>query len=393
MALGNIVWLCALALADARGRREALIWSAGLGFVTGVAFWVHWLIAYYLAAAGGFLVLRYVPALLSERRRPAGPGLPLAAIPTTLAAFLLGSAPFWLYNLRTDWSTFRYFWEIAQQESPKLSKAIILGDWFSIYAPRVLGLSAPGLPWLPVLTAAPCLVALLFASARTAGPWLRAADTPLRLIPLFAISMPLLYVVSGFGASSFAYQEAGVDATGRYVVPLFAAVPLAVAYVYHRVSRGLGLACLSGVMLVSVVGIWSAPAEQVFQSPYYNRAPASFERVIAALHEAGVSHVWTDVGLAHPLMFQAGGRVLAADYLDRIHGGVQRFPAATRAVEEAARTAYLVPVLPGVEGPLERELQRVDPAYQKREIGGLALFLPTRRVTPEEVQAGLGYQY
>ena len=384
MALGNVIWLSILSLVDAREHRQFLRWAGTLGFAAGIAFWLDWLIAYYLVSGAVYLGIHGRHLV----RRSAMPSA-LAGV----AAFLVGSAPFWVYNLRTGWATFRYFWDVAQHEGPRLSRAAILWDWLSLHAPKALGASLPALPWLSAATVAALAGALLLlcmGALRSSTP---PAQRGLRIVPLFVLSMPLLYLLSGFGGASFAFKESFVDATGRYVVPLFAVAPLAVAFLYQRVSARFGLACLGAVAAVTAVGVWTTPSDLVFQSPYYNRTPASFTGVIAALDEAGVEHVWTDVALAHPLMFQSLGRIKAGDYLDRINGGAQRFPDAYRAVEEASRTAYLAAVIPGQIGPLERAFVRLAVGFQKCEVGRLALFVPDRRVNPQEVEAGLGYQY
>ena len=378
MALGNVVLLCTVEAADDRSLRRVL-WLALLGLCVGFSFWLHWLGAYYVMAAVLYLAIRD-PALFIK------PGT-WAALPL----FAIGSLPLWIYNLQHNWTTFRYLLSGVGNAQAGPDAAAVAWDLFSRLIPRVLGVESVGNPW-------PGWLAVALVAAGAAGVivccvrerWQRH-PSPAEIVLLFVVSVPFLYVASGFGRP--ALNPYGVDATGRYVVPLFSAVPLIVAVLYSRLSRWLARAVVMLMIAINLVGIINADATQAFQSPYYNRCPPTFAPVIAALREEGLRYVWTDIGLGQPLMFESNREILTADYVDYKAGGLVRFPSALEAVRTAERTAYLVAILPGQIGPLERQFQRLGVGYRKREVGSLALFVPDRRVDPAEVVAGLGMQY
>lgn len=378
MALGNVVLLCAVEAADERSLRRVL-WLALLGFCVGFSFWLHWLGAYYVMAAILYLAIR----------KPASFVKPDTWV--ALPAFVVGSLPLWLYNVQHNWATFRHLLSGVGNTQEGPDAAAVTCDLFSRLVPRVLGAESVADPW-------PGWLAVTLVAAGVAGViaycvrerWQRH-PSPAEIVLLLMVSVPLLYVASGFGRP--ALNPYGVDATGRYVVPLFSAVPLVVATLYSGFSRWLARVAAVLLIVMNLVGILNADATQAFQSPYYNRCPPTFAPVIAALRDEGIRHVWTDIGLGQPLMFESNREVLAADYVDYKAGGLVRFPAVLEAVRKAERTAYLVAILPGQIGPLEQKLQRLGVGYRKREIGSLALFVPDRRVDPAEVFAGLGMQY
>lgn len=378
LVLGNLILLAAIELVRAGGWRLPA-WAGVLGLVAGLAFWWHWLIAYYCVAAGLYLIVRRPRAALDLRCWVA------------LPAFFLGSLPFWTHNLGHDWATFRYLLAFNESYGAGMGPRAVVEDWLTRRVPAVLGATSPvpgWLAWATVFVLGAALFVLVLAAVRS---WVRRKPTEIELLVFFLLAVPSVYVLSGFGVAAFNPYD--VDASGRYVIPLFSAIPLAIAFLYRHASPAFSGVCLALLMVVGCAGVIEAPGDQVFQSPYYNRAPASFEPIIAALDEAGVEHVWTDVGLAHPLMFQSRGRIKAADYLDKQAGGFVRFPEAYRAVEEAEVTGFLVAVLPGLEGPLESELNRLEIEYEKWDLGHLALFVPAERVDPKELIIGLGYQY
>ena len=96
LALGTLTLAAAVRLVDPlSGRRQGWAWVL-LGLAAGLAWWTSQIATMLLGAAAlGLLVAR--PGVL------AGPG-PYAA----LGLFGLASLPFWLWNVRHEWATFRH---------------------------------------------------------------------------------------------------------------------------------------------------------------------------------------------------------------------------------------------------------------------------------------------
>jgi len=109
LAFGTILLCLTLrithdALGPALERRHLL----AIGFVAGVAFWTNWLVFPYFAVVGVYL-------LLHDWRLPFRPVM----LPT-LAAFFLGSLPFWIHNIRRGFPTFSF---VAGVQTPESRRA------------------------------------------------------------------------------------------------------------------------------------------------------------------------------------------------------------------------------------------------------------------------------
>jgi hypothetical protein len=76
-----------------------------IAFVAGLAFWTDWLVFPYFAVAGLYLWLH-------DRRLPLRP-----VIVPMLAFFLLGSLPFWIFNIRQGFPTFSFVADVQTADS------------------------------------------------------------------------------------------------------------------------------------------------------------------------------------------------------------------------------------------------------------------------------------
>ncbi len=387
LLLGNLALIAATYALDAgrsaRARERALI---ALGAVGGVAFWVSWLCAFY-AVPIALVVAWRGRRLLRARTLVAAAG----------AFFALG-APFWVYNARHDWATFRYLlgdqgdtwgnlWPILLHLNNDLAPRLVSGD------PRWHVLSWPAI-WALQIVYESGLVALVV------GAWQQRENPARALLALFALLLPPIYVLSGYG--NHALNAFGFDATGRYVLMLHSALPIGVALVAVRLARwrawgrwaGAGL--VSGVVALNLLGAARLDPVQGFASPYYTRQPATLQPLIEALEREDIRHVWTDVGVAHVLMFETGERVLAADWYD-IYGahGLLRFPEVPERILAAERVAFVEVVLPQQKDtPFERAFQRAGVPYRALRVSpDLLMIIPAYPIDPALVADGLGYQF
>ncbi len=135
---------------------------------------------------------------------------------------------------------------------------------------------------------------------------------------------------------------------------------------------------------------------RAFDSPYYDRLPENLQPLIDYLDEQGIRRVWVDNGIGHVLMFKTQERILAADYYDAyLTYGFVRFPDALAAVEQAERTAFVVPIYSGQQDPpVEQALDSAGIGYIFTDVlPTLRVYVPDKRVDPALIAAGLGYQY
>jgi hypothetical protein len=388
LVLGNLALIATSYVLDTRipteTRERALTL---LGFVGGVACWVSWLFAFYAVPIALVLGWNARP-LLRRVWRNAG------------TAFLIGSAPFWLYNLNHDFATFRYLLrdqgdvqigEVLNHLNYDLSPRMVSGD------PRWKLLSWPATWWLQIVYEGG-LVGLAIWSWR--GPW--ASDNrPVRvMLALFAALLPAIYALSGYG--DHALNEHGFDATGRYVLMIHSVLPigaaaLCIGLAHSRRWRQIPAAAAStSVIVLNILGALRIEPVQVFTSPYYTRQPPTLAPLIAYLEEEDIHHVWTDVGIAHVLMFETDERILAADWYD-IYGakGLLRFPEVPEKIAAAERVAYVEVVLPDqTDTPLEQAFRDTGIAYRvERVTPQLLVIVPLAQIDPAVLGDGLGYQF
>ncbi|HVO68458.1 MAG TPA: hypothetical protein VMT24_00345, partial [Aggregatilineaceae bacterium] len=232
------------------------------------------------------------------------------------------------------------------------------------------------------------------------SPW-RERYRPSRvMLALVAICLPSIYIASGYG--NRALNEFGFDATGRYVLMIHSALPIGAAALCARLVRCRrwlrvpAAAILTSVVALNLLGAARSLPTQVFTSPYYTRQPATLQPLIRFLDEQGIRHVWTDVGIAHVLMFETHERILAADWYD-IYGakGLVRFPDVPLKIKAARRVAFVEVILPGQTNTRFEQAFRASgiPHTDTHVAPDLLVIIPLAPLDPAVVGDGLGYQF
>jgi hypothetical protein len=390
LVLGNLALISASYVLD-RDQPPAIQNRAAvlLAFVGGLAFWVSWLIAFYAVPILIMLAWRGRSVL---RRNWWRIGL----------AFLAGSWPLWEYNLIHHFATFHYL--LSSQGGTWENAGRVLNHLNYDLAPRMVSgdpkwrlLSWPAIWWLQIVYEGG-LVGLVIWAWR--GPW-RVAGHPARImLALFAIALPPIYVASGYG--NRALNDFGFDATGRYVLMIHSALPIGVAALCAGLARWRrrltvpAAAILASVVALNLLGAARGVPTQVFASPYYTRQPITLQPLIRFLDEEGIQHVWTDVGIAHVLMFETHERILAADWYD-IYGakGLVRFPDVPLKIKAARRVAYVEVILPGqINTRFEQAFRASGVPYSATRVTpDLLVIIPLAPLDPATVGDGLGYQF
>jgi hypothetical protein len=377
MALGNVLILLAIRQHWHEARRvEPLIFGALAGF----AFWLHPFVAYYLAVCG-------VIILLGQPRQT------LFRLPAVAAGIVVGTMPVWMVDAVSASETLRY---LAVPSGNRQDTGAIVSYLLNSGLPRIFGWWQPwGAPLhsaasVPAALTVAGLLIYLVRGRRVHGFRLAPTDAPL----LLAMSVPIMFVLSGFGGPS--QNPWGFDATGRYLLPLWVVVPLAVAALAHLASLGRVSATLVACLVIAAHGFGYSAANpvQAFQSPYWGKLPPQSDALEEYLLEQGLDRVWMNHWAGFPLMLNTQGRVIAADYYDVVKGGgINRFPEHFGAMEEAERTAYVL-VTNEPAPPLLDDLQELGVEYHADRFGPYLLVQPLSRVVkPWEVSDSLGYEY
>lgn len=390
LTLGNAALIAASYAVDKRQpaaiRQRSLI---ALGAITGIACWVSWLIAFY-AVAIALVLLGWGRAPVRRAWWPA------------LLAFLVGSSPLWAYNLTHHFVTFRYL--LGDQGDTLGNLPAVLDHLTYDLAPRLVSndprwpvLSWPAIWWLQIVYEGGLLGMAVWVWR---SPWGEQRRSVRLMLALFALSVPLIYVLSGYG--NRALNEFGFDATGRYVLMIHSVLPIGAAALAGWLGRRrawrrvLAVAVLTSVVGLNLLGIIRTDPVRGFASPYYTRQPVTLVPLIRFLDREGIHHVWTDVGIAHVLMFATQERILAADWYD-IYGarGLVRFPDVPRRIYAARRVAFVEVVLPDQQDTrFEQAFRRAGVPYRRvRVTPDLLVIIPQTPIDPALVADGLGYQF
>jgi hypothetical protein len=309
LVLVPLCLLLTLAAADARSspasRSRALI---VLALVAGVCGWINLLFAPVLLACALTLALR--------RPRVGPTGL------LTIPAFVLGSAPVWLFALVHGY--------LPSMSTPLAAPSEMVGHLRSLGGnalPLVMGTPRALADVRPL-----AFVALaIFAASGLLALLDRQGDRTGRLLLALAVVIPL---------ATAPLTERGVTlATDdpRYLLPVLVLVPVLLGAAVARISRGRAWGGLAGVALVLTQGAAVAKAQPELRSreawQHARAAYAQPEAVATWLVDQGVSALYThepDI-----LDFVSGGRVTVSHFYRADD------PVRAARVDGESRVAYL----------------------------------------------------
>jgi hypothetical protein len=271
-----------------------------IAFVAGVAFWTNWLVFPYFVVAGVYLWLH-------DRWLPLRP-----AVVAMLAFFVLGSLPFWIYNLRSGFPTFSFVADVQTAEGRAMAFAFALREAI----PMLLGFrDLEGrfvFGWLgAALTAGATLATLALTIGLRRSWWAllrgRVRDSePIIAMLLLLVAMVAIYSVGLPGRFH----------VPRYLLPIVTAtlvlLSAAMAWVMAR-SRLLGIVAFGGLVLlysVQIVGL----ALGFTRSQERPGAIGPVDKLASALLQAGIRFGYADYADATITTYLAGERVVLADY-------------------------------------------------------------------------------
>ena len=172
--------------------------------------------------------------------------------------------------------------------------------------PIVLGFRSPTTEWLPVSGwfAVPMVLTAVVSYGALRGR-LREGATP--FFHVFLITTPLVFVFSGSYVDAQSY---------RYLMPLYAALPVVLAVGVDRMIRWNGGVGAAG--LAVLIGMFA-----VQEAAWYQRLTPDLKAAaqVRCLRESGVRGVFADYWLSYKLTFLSGEEVIVAP-----SSGVDRYP-------------------------------------------------------------------
>ena len=375
LVLGNLTLLVGYETAQPDRPTHPLLWLM-LGLVAGLAFWTLGLAVVYLAPVALIHLLRF------ERRRLPRYGL-------VLLGFLIGSAPWWVYNLEQGGAALSVLTSDTPFESSwwqRLLGFMLLG------LPALLGLR---FPWAPDYLATPWLFAgtLLYAGVFLFLflKWRHRA----RPLPLGTV---LLVGQVGFFAAAFVGTQFGIDSTGRYLLPLYLPLLVGAAHAVQAAWRWRRASAIGLVLAFMVLNGWgvlramASPDKLTTQfdpiTRFDNTADAA---LIAFLDQRQLRTGYTNYWVSYRIAFLTDERIQLAPVLPykadlRYTPRDQRIPGYLSQARSADRIVYVTSLHPELDRRLADAFDRADIGYQERQIGPYHVFFDlSQPINPDQL--------
>lgn len=370
-----LIWLAF----DVTGDRPQSRWRwIALGLVAGIGWWTNFLIAVYALPAAALIL----QGLARGERHTAGTSIGLA-----LGAFLIGSLPFWAFNLREGFASFGFLFNLGDQgrfanlgsaSPPPLERLIAFAF---IGLPALIGLR---FPWsaeyfvLPGGVIAGALLTLGVIAALRSGSLAGRARLTLGVwLGGFAI----IFLLSRFSA----------DPTGRYFLPLY--LPLTIAFAVFALSlrRSLTIILTGALALYFTAGVIAAAATPPGLTTQFNlveHLPNDDDAALIAFLDAqGITAGYSNYWIAFRIAFLSGERIVFDPVLPPKPDLAwtpfyQRYPPYGQRAAAAERSAYVTANVPEVATALEAWFAAQGIAYRRTEVGIYTVYHDFAPVVP-----------
>ncbi len=294
-------------------------WTA-LGLAAGIGFWTHFLIVYYLIPSA--LILTW-----SLGRRAFGLRTVAAA-----AAFLVGSLPFWIYNIPRD------FVSLSMGAVGTGTAGAILEQLLSLQLLELLHLTGKhferipraGRLWFWCGGAAYLFLALPFLWRSASGALafaLRRRKSPGEGLFFLFLAVVLIF----FTGSRFGLQH-----TSRYLLPLYSVIPFLGASFLARTGRWTGLPVKLLLCVLMGVNIAFHFFSTSLELPRAERKEGVTAALLDHVVREGITEGTADYWLGWPLNFLTGEETVFSEPVG------DRFLPYQQRVESSPRPAFLV---------------------------------------------------
>ncbi|MBI3158848.1 MAG: hypothetical protein HYZ26_04545 [Chloroflexi bacterium] len=382
LVLGHLVLgLGTLALFTPAGERGR-IWLA-LGLAAGLGWWM-------LGISGVYLLPVAVLGLRRFRQRNL-PFYGLAAL-----GFFAGSWPWWAYNFRNDWEALK---ALAGPGSILASTPLERLASFGVFGlSGLMGIRAPweqGLFPLPLAAAGLWLFLMAAVYAWRFKGWTAAGLRPEagRLLMWFTGLFALVFISSSFG----------IDATGRYLLPLALPAALLLAAFAAGLWRArpvLGVGLLAMALTLNLAATWiSARAPEGLTTqfdPITEFGNDHDAELIQFLEANGLTTGYSNHWMTFRIAFVSGERIRYSAELpykaDLSYTPLDnRYPPYAAAADRSERVAWVTTRHPVLDERLRNWFQFTGLTFKETQIGPYHIFYDfPRPVRPEEFDYGDG---
>jgi hypothetical protein len=352
------------------------------GAVCGIAFWTF-----------GILVVTMMPVFLLFLWQFRLRRLHLYGL--SALSFFLFSLPWWLQALPGLMVVYNP--DHPPDFFPPLLNRILA--FLAITLPGFFGFRQPWVPEISWPAAAVPLLIFYLAALLYAIPWLRrrdAAQPATEPVGFVLLGLQVLTWLALFFGTRF-----GIDATGRYILPLYPVLFIAAGLLLERLfrrRRWLALALLLLMLAFNLAmhgqavqrvppGITAQMNPDVWLGNQYDQELIDF---VAAQGGRGYSHHW----ISYKIAFLSREQVILASFLPwqpglRWNPLDDRYPPYVAAAEAAPHPVYVTHREPNLEAYLQQALAGRNVSYQIKDIGPYRVYYGLSAVvTPADLKLG-----
>ncbi|MCX8037593.1 MAG: hypothetical protein N3D11_11225 [Candidatus Sumerlaeia bacterium] len=343
--------------------QSTILWFALLGFLLGLGWWTHLTMFPAIATAAVAVVL------WGRGVRGKATGVAVA-----LLAFVVGSAPFWLYNIKYSWRTLAVLANGVQDALRWANLPERLDETVAVALPILLGARQTE----AAQSFGPAFVLWAVAAYGTA---FLAALLTLRRAPATcrrAVAILLLFSAVALGVW-LAGPFRGQARDPHVLLPLYATLPvlagvgLARWHTVQNMFRHLALVPLAALLLVHVAGYRHADRLVIQPSLNELRVPPDLDMVRLILESNNATHIFTNYYLGYRLAFESRETILACTDGDP---GPERYqPFADRVRATTQPIAYVA--APRMTTLLCGALKEKGIGWKETKVHGLHIVVPT----------------
>jgi hypothetical protein len=364
-----------------RWQKAVAAWL-GLGLLSGLAFWTLGLAVVYILPVAMLALVRFS---LENTKRYFWAG----------AGFLITSSPWWNYNLTHGNASIQVFLEnnlASTTPVDHLLRLLLLG------LPVTLGMR---FPWSPRFSPFPLLfVEMVLVLSVLLVFWLNKSYKWLSLAP--GARWLLVLLVVGF-TTVFILSHFGIDATGRYFLPLYIPLVLGLtgltgaAWQKSKVFGAMVLFLVIGVNLIEITRAAHTPDLLTTQFDPITRFDNSQDQALMDfLRDNGETSGYSNYWVSYRLAFLSGEQLIFAPALpykeDLSYTPLDnRYPAYMDWADSSPKVAYITSKHPKLDAIIRTGLDQAGVTFSETDIGHFHLFFQlSRPARPQEIGLGEG---
>jgi hypothetical protein len=379
LVLGNLVLILGhKAILDGNSR-SSKIWFL-LGLVAGLAFWTSALAVVY------FIPLFAIGIWIWKN-------LKVNHSVYLVAGFLIGSSPWWLYNIQNSGEALFYLLGKSEQSPLSTNPLHRLVGFFLLGLPALLGFRHP---WSPEFSPWPVtFVSILFYLIfgvylyhHRRSEQLLSASGGFFVMGLFSLGFLIIFLGSNFG----------IDATGRYLLPLYVPLFMFLSFfirsvIDQRVLFGIGIL----VIILSINsyetfrGAISEDRITTQFDPITRFDNSHDQELLKFLYDQVETRGYTNYWVSYRLAFLSNEEIIFSPRLpykaDLSYNAFDnRIPTYEEIVLDSARVAYITTLNPLLDEQLRGTFSDLGVDWQEAIIGHYRVFYDISDVVlPQEI--------